>query len=408
MIPAIYTFLLLFMLFSLYKAGKGLQDNACKITSIYGIIALLVYTLNEGLRFGRGIDYNYYWRGYEDIAAGKYVETNIGMLLFEKCLISLNFSWEDCVLVLSFMFILGTLFLMKCYKEVLPLALPLFVFFSNPAVENMIRWYLGFSFILIGLSFQLREEKRLNKKFLFFSFLACLFHYAIIPIPILFFFIKFFKKPLLHPLIVIALYYSIAFAFKTTVMLQFVTVINTLSMMSDRFESYGDNPEFWLTGGFDGVETTPFPILSEQLFLVILVWLGYKSVKGQSPNYIYSYNLFIIGYLLYPIAMQIELLERFDQPFLFFRGIILAIIIHFVFLKARIAVIPVFKIVVVLVFLYFGRVLLSIPFSQNPQRYLYVWDKDRQTPESMLNMWNETRLDNSKSAAKRNKSFKNF
>lgn len=406
MIPAIYTFLLLFMLFSLYKAGKGLQDNACKISSKYGIIALLVYTLNEGLRFGRGIDYNYYWRSYEDLAAGKYVETNIGMLLFEKILISFDLSWESCVLFISFMFILGTLYLMKCYKEILPLALPLFVFFSNAAVENMIRWYIGFSFILIGLSFQMREEKKLNKKFLFFSFLACLFHYAIIPIPIIFYSIRFFKKPLLHPLITIALFYTIAFGFKTTVMLQFVDVVNTLSMMSDKFEHYSNNPVFWLTGGFDGVETTPFPALTEQLFLLVIVCLGFISVKEQRKAFVYSYNLFIIGFLLYPIARQIELLERFDQPFLFFRGIVLAIIIQSFFVDVRIKLIPLFKLMVILIFLNLGRSMIIHPFTQSPQRYLYVWDKDRQTPESMLNMWNETRRENSKIATKRNKSIK--
>lgn len=408
MVPITYTFLLLFMLFILYKAGQGLQKNGCKIRSKYGLYALLIYTLNEGLRFGRGIDYNYYWRSYEDLVAGKYVETNIGMLLFEKFLISLDFSWEMCVLVLSFMFILGTLYLMKCYKEILPLALPIFVFFSNTAVENMIRWYLGFSFILIGLSFQLREEQSLNRKFLFFSIIACFFHYAIIPIPLIFYFMRFFRKPILHPLVTIILFYAIAFGFKTTVMLQFADVVNTLSMMSDKFQHYSNNTYFWLTGGFDGVETTPFPALTEQLFLLVIVLLGYKTVKDQRKDYVYSYNLFVIGFLLYPVARQIELLERFDQPFLFFRGILLAIIIHSVYLNARVRIVPVLKIVVFLIVLNLGRSMFLHPFTQSPQRYLYVWDKKRQTPESMLDMWNETRIQNSKIATKRNKSMKNF
>lgn len=39
-------------------------------------------------------------------------------------------------------------------------ALPLVVLFSNGAVENMVQWYLGFSIILIGLYFILKDSNK--------------------------------------------------------------------------------------------------------------------------------------------------------------------------------------------------------------------------------------------------------
>ena len=41
------------MLFVLYQCGKSLRKDY-RIFSAAGVVSMLVYTLNEGLRFGRG------------------------------------------------------------------------------------------------------------------------------------------------------------------------------------------------------------------------------------------------------------------------------------------------------------------------------------------------------------------
>ena len=189
-------------------------------------------------------------------------------------------------------------------------------------------------------------------------------------------------------------------------MMRFAEIGNALAMTSEKFQHYSDNIDFWLTGGFDGVETTPFPGLLEQLFLFVIVWLGYEAIKLAGHNYVYAYNLFAIGYIVYPIARQVELLERFDQTFLFFRAVVLACILLIIFKEKRIKFAPAIEILVFLIFLTFGKSMLTYPFTQNEQRFLYVWDKDRQTPDSMLKMWNDTRIDNSKKDAERNRKIK--
>lgn len=392
------------MLYVLYRAGKGLQKNDCKILSRPGITALLIYTLNEGLRFGRGIDYNYYWNAYETLTTGKEYETNIGFLYFIKALVFLEIPWQGCVMLISFVYIFAVLFLMKSFKEVLPFALPLFVLFSIDEVNNMIRWFFAFSFVLIGISYQLRENRKLNAKFVLLSFVACTIHYAIIPIPIMFYLLTLIKKPLLHPFVSISLFYAIAFLFDTSFMMQFVDLFNFLAMTSEKFETYSNNPEFWLTGGYDGVATSPFPGISEQVFLLIVVWFGYnKSLyEDKSKVFVYAYNLFIIGLLIYPIAKQVELILRYHLTFFFFRGIVVAYIIWMLFYVRNVKVVPLIKFLVLLSFVNIGRQVLYHPFTQIQDRYLYVWDKKRQTPESMLQMWNDTRYNNSKVNEKRN------
>ena len=150
MVPWIYDFLLLIMLFVLYRAGKSIAKTG-KIWSLAGFSAILVYTLNEGLRFGRGIDYNLYGMVYERLEATGQSDWDISFQFVARVLIDLNIPWQGYVILMSFVFILAMLIMLKVYQEIIPYALPLFALFSAGTVENMVRWYFGFSFIMIGL-----------------------------------------------------------------------------------------------------------------------------------------------------------------------------------------------------------------------------------------------------------------
>ena len=125
--------------------------------------------------------------------------------------------------------------------------------------------------------------------------------------------------------------------------MRFVEFANVMGMMlggmSERFQHYGDNADYWLTGGFAGAEArSAFPNKHELLFLLCIVWLGYKAIKDADRKYVFAYNMFVVGFLAYPIALQIELVQRFDYPFMFFRGIVLACIIKYVYVNKTIMI----------------------------------------------------------------------
>ena len=186
MILVIYNVFLVLMLFILYSTGKQIAKSGT-ILSPAGIIAISVYTLNEGLRYGRGIDYNLYGMDYEELEAGKESNWDIGFQYIARFLIANDIPWQGYVILMSFVFILATLFLLRVYKEILPYALPLFVLFSLRETENMVRWYMGFSFIMIGLSILLIGGKKANLKFWIFTAIACTFHIALLPLPVAFY-----------------------------------------------------------------------------------------------------------------------------------------------------------------------------------------------------------------------------
>ena len=388
MVSFIYVSLLLLMLFVLFKSGIELKNNGGKLLSPSGISAILVYTFNEGLRFGRGVDYCNYWDFYQELSMGGESNRDFIYVSFCKLLISIGVPFQGLILLSSLMFIVATLFLMKNYKEILPYALPLFILFSMTNVENMIRWNLAFSFVLIGLSYQLRSDKWLDLRFLFFCIISATIHLAILPIPILFFTISKFERPLFNPFLTIAIYMALTFLFDSSFMLRFIDIVNMVALLSERFESYGNNAEYWLTGGYAGIErASSYPGLSNVLFFCFLVFLGYKIAKKSDNNIVFAYNLFIIGLFLLPIGRQIELVVRFYQPFFFFRGIMIAGIIYLMYIHKKIKCNTLILLMSMLLFINVGRKYFTAPIFGNPLKYLYVWDSGNRTIDEMHEMW---------------------
>ena len=184
-------------------------------------------------------------------------------------------------------------------------------------------------------------------------------------------------------------------------MMQFVELFNIFSRTSDRFEGYGDDAQYWLTGGFDGANVSALPDIQVVIFLCCLVYLGHKITiteeedeekednKGKEDNHkaIFAYNLFIVGFLLYPIANLIELVLRFESIFIFFRAIVLAYILKYIYIEKRITITYGIYILSILIFLNIGRKTLVTPFKMKPEFYMYVWDQDRHTYQSVYDSW---------------------
>ena len=373
------------MIALIYWAGNKLQKNNVEILSVAGIVAILVYTLNEGLRFGRGIDYNSYWQGYMDFARGWDTHQNIGFIIIQKFFLFFNLPYQALVMFMSFMFILGTLLMMKHYRAVIVYALPLWVLFSKSAVENMVRWYLAFSFVMIGLSFLMSNDKRSKLKYILFCFIGCSIHYAIFPISIVFYFLYLKRTPLISPIKAIIAFALISLFFETSYMLRFVDVVNYLGVFSEKFGGYSENAEFWLTNNAAGIDSSNIGIFNT-LFCIFLTIRGYKCSRQAGEKYVFAYNLFLIGFVFAGLTIRVELLGRYDHIFFFFRAIVFATIIKMVVLR-MIKYRPIVMSLSVFFLMYIFFKPLSDPFKNNPMMYLYVWDSSGKTPHTMNQMY---------------------
>lgn len=400
MIPYIYDFLLLLMILVLFVAGKGLKKNGGKICSGPGFTAMVAYTLNEGLRFGRDIDYNEYWRTFEMISEGYDSNRDIVFVNLCKLLSWIGIPFQGFIILCSFMFILGALLMLRNYLKFLPWALPLFSLLSLLEVECLIRWFLGFSFIMIGID---RLLKHKVKQFFFISFIGLFFHIGLLPIPFFFYFVYCAKKPFISPYYSIPIYIGIGLLFQTEMMLVFSDAANVLGFLSKRAEGYAEQADYWLSGGSGGRYTSPFPNILMMFFLFAQIWCGYTIANKYDKEMVFPYNLFLIGFLVSPMANQIEILQRYNILFFIFRGVVCAGVIYYAFVvtgrrRMKNSLLPTLAFSVLL----FGNCIKFFlhPFTDPPKLYMYVWDHTNETYDQMFDVWTTWKEKKAKARAK--------
>jgi|GEM_PF-3041337 len=374
-IPFVYAGLMLMSILMLYLAGRSFAKHDYKWTfmSVVGIVFVM---LNEGLRFGRGFDYNVYARGFLDYALGYADKHEWLFLQIYKVIYWLGGDWQMMVLFMSCVLIYSYAILGKAYQERAMYVLPCMFLLTYSITENLMRWFLACSLIWIALSIYLRDKGKWAYA-LGFAIAGCAIHNAVIPIPIIYFFLEKVKRPIMAPLYSTIIFFALVFLFETSWMMRFTGLFNDMiqgmNLISEgRFDSYGSDTEYWLTSGFAGTERS---VIKNQrtvtLLWVTIIWAGYR-LKTKNPNYTFAYNASWMGFILFPVVAQIELLNRFNFMFVIFAGVVWGYCIE-EFLRARYSRFA--SIIILLVFLNHPRMALMRPFKENPYCYMYVWDK---------------------------------
>ncbi|MBQ8593371.1 MAG: EpsG family protein [Bacteroidaceae bacterium] len=378
MIAIIYTLLLALTIWILYISGRSMQNpnNSYWKSAIPAISA---FTLNEGLRFGRGLDYNYYYHTFQEIAKGNQGDLEPVFYWLGRTVALLEGEWQAYVMLMSFILIISVIYFLENYRENIKYILPLFPLFSL-AAENLMRWFLGFSFILIALrnlyDYSQKGKKKINLiLFILFSFIGFQTHYGLLVVPVSYYFILKFKKPFFSPWVSISIYILLCLIFDTNVMLSLIPYTEFITNF-EVFSGYSNNIDYWVTSGHGGGSASGVYYIN--MFVISLVYLGYLIYK-RTPNdnaYIFAYNLFLFGCISLPITRPIELLYRYNNLFLIFQFIIMGYILRYYYIKHLFKVNAFLKIFFLVSFLNYGRVILFTPFMTNEKQYLYVWDKD--------------------------------
>lgn len=371
----VFFFMTFGMYFLMFVGGKLMKES--KTDRGYwmaSIIPICAFTLNMGLRWGRGTDYNNGYYDYEriinGIGSGEDYEPiwRFFHFIFGDIL---SFSWQLFVAFMSFFLILALVFYVKRYKRVLPLALPIFAEIAFPS-ENLIRWFCSFSFFLIGLFF-LENKNRL--KYLLFAGLAFFVHYGSITFTIPIFLLSYIKKPILHPIISITGFYLLYFLFETTDMLVFTGPLNALTI-GGNLGSYQEGMEDWLTnttGDFSAKLTGTALLISP-----VILYLGYKISKIRT-ELILPYNIMTIGLMLMPALIQIQLTYRICLIFYMFQFLFIPFIFYDVFSRQFFNSLFV-KVLVVFMLLVYARTVVVTPFVKPENQTYYIWNaKGRKT-----------------------------
>lgn len=129
----------------------------------YSSIGIIVYSLVEGLRWNRGIDYPHY---YQDITGKLFTDYSETVYVWWTELFKFTgLPFWVAFIFYSFLFIHGFYFLLKKFKKQAVWALPLFFIITVGSSENLIRQFLAVSMFEYALYFFL--EKKYGKSAIF-------------------------------------------------------------------------------------------------------------------------------------------------------------------------------------------------------------------------------------------------
>lgn len=316
------TYFFLQFLLLLVSIYCGVKINKNNMKNVYVLIFILTFTLIEGLRFGRGIDYNVYYYSFQTKDVFDVCKSNT--ILFDLLcflLIKLGLPYQALIICSSsILAIAGTKLLIQ-YPKVLLLSLPWF-YFQTFSAENLFRWYTAFSFLLLGIPYLLKDKTYI---YLGCCIIGVQFHIMMAIPAILFYIISKAKSSLLSPWVSILIYLFLSLVWSSSFMKNFISPINYLLSFWEHYSDvYGGNLSSWLDGSQHGL--AEFSIIRQVLDLcknIFLIFLGYKLIqKTKYKELVFYYNSMLLGIISYPAFAPIELFDRFNQLFLFFQCLI--------------------------------------------------------------------------------------
>lgn len=337
-----------------------------KVYWLVSILPILAFGLNFGLRWGRGVDYNLYYWVYDNILHGLAVENAEPLWKLLVLIVGniFNIPWAGMVLLMSFFLIFSLVFFIQNYREVAYFALPLFAL-NVVQSQNLMRWFLAFSFFLIALKYL---EDRSVKYYFIFSICSFLIHFGFIIVIIPIYLLSFCKKVVLPPWASVSIFLSSYFLFNRDYMSVLASFVYKLNIGS-RFALYQNNAEMWLTG--DNLEMMGISTIGiiNSIYIIIL---GYRMIQKRK-NLIFMYNITLVGIVTAPAMAQIELMWRINLIFFLFQFIILSYLFYdYVSLKkSRNALICIITIVVLLLNI---RTSVLQPLTAKKNSTYYIWD----------------------------------
>ena len=281
----------------------------------YAIPIIVFYTLIQGLRFNRGVDYPQYAEELQyDIYSSLHITREFLYDLFVMAFRNFKIPYYFGFMVYSGLLIWGVMLVVKKFYRYAFWIVPIFYFLTLDASENFIRQYIAIAFVFFAYYYYMDNNKKMMYIMLLvipFIHLSGLFVVGVFLICTNIDFTKYIRTPipLLGFFLVLTVVWDITNLDGFSDILQ-----STDTFESTNFEGYVDNSDKWFTeeGDLDkakGVEESAARKLTEFLCNCAIIWFGFAVTKEDRRfNFAYygSYVAIIIGV----IGGSIELIGR--------------------------------------------------------------------------------------------------
>lgn len=306
---------LLFFVFFLF-AKKGKENGRNFV--LYATLAILSFTIIEGLRYGRGPDYLSYKYRFEHISPSD--EPQKGFLWLMQLLNFLGFNYIGLFMTYALIFIAGMLLFIR---KTFPKEYTCWMFFcillcTLAKSENLIRQYLAMPFVFFAITNLLRRKWcyvfvfviiansiHSGVMFLFFCFLIAYLVYQKKE------FILSYKLSI--PFLFIAYYIIPQGLLNDT----FISILSGFDMDSvlatDHFQHYIEDSDRWLGADsfLEAAEQTPLTKTLQFIFDASILISGYITLKKHpDKNIAIFYNLVAVGFFFERLFFGFEIFQR--------------------------------------------------------------------------------------------------
>ncbi|MFV8322667.1 EpsG family protein [Flavobacterium sp. LB3P21] len=289
---------------------------------------MLMYSLVIGLRYNVGRDYEGYTRWFKELSRSGHfpVDNDFGFIWLNQFLVEFGFESYSLFIVFAFLQILFLLLFLKSIPFLRSWYFFLFftslIFFVS---MNVMRQTLAFLIFMYCL--QLFYQKKFLKTFLLGLFAFSMHKTVILPF-ILLPFLKFeWFKNVKAQIIILFLSVFILPRFFNIVLEYFTPLINLMG-----YDYYLENLDLMKeitdeNKRGDGLSIFLF------FFMDLLIIIFYEKLKEKfnNFNFIPFYNLFFVGLILSRVFADNFILARIADYFIFFRVVILAFLMFYIF-----------------------------------------------------------------------------
>lgn len=392
----VYDFINLFLFLIMFYEGNLISKGKNYYQCCMWIV--LFFTLIEGVRYGRGVDYLHYIDVYNyDLENKQVLFTSLNQFLK-----SLGVSAEYAFMVYACPFITGAVIMLKPLKKYATYLFPLFLMSIISMHEAFIRQFLAMSFVFMYISLLNSEIDAILNKKIKFSKVLCLLalvfvaysihSISIIAILVVTILMVFVKKPFSWiytvPLLVLGKFViSKSFDFS-----YLNSLISFLGSSSDKFAGYTENADMWFSAdGMNDAYTRNVTIEFLETFgCCALLYLGSKIL-----NYLYEtsssvtktnvsiavsnsslclmitlFNACIFGYLILETFYNLEIVRRVAFNWTIFWFVPMSLILYY----RKSKIFNTFDRLLMLGFIYWLWEYIRFLFvwSDTP---MFIWDK---------------------------------
>lgn len=304
--PILFWVLRLVVLLSLFLSGYliSYKDKSGKDYWKYSSIGIIVYSLVEGLRWNRGVDYPHY---YQDITGKLFQDYSEVVYLWWTDIFKFSGLpfWVGFIFY-SFLLIWGFCFLVKNFKKQAVWALPLFFIITVGSSENLIRQFLAVAMFEFSLFYLWKKDLW---KCAIFAILTLQIHNSVIIMVMGVLFVQYihFDKKIKSGYLMVAVYLFFYYFWNPSYLAPITSWLSTISVDdSSRVSLYLNDADFWFSDesslsnrlGFVSKAASMFSKTISLVTTCIVIKYGFDLTK-QYEKFRIAYWFAYLSYILW-------------------------------------------------------------------------------------------------------------